>query len=262
MKKHISYANGYATPWQEKIEAIKGVGFEGIFFLFEAEPEFYEAAQYAAKVGLDMDMLHLPFGDINSIWQPGETGDYFAQRLINGVRYAASMGVRNVVCHYVSKQHTVLTHSEVGVARFEAIIAECRRRHVRFCLENTHHLDTLDWLFANLPSRDEVGFCFDSGHTNAFTHNTTDPYWLPYYQRICCVHLHDNNGDGDQHLLPFDGNTPWNYLMPAAFAAHRDIPLTLEFTQHARTLHPSWNETRFLQEAMDRVCVLESLIDI
>ena len=261
MEIHISYTNGYATPWQDKIQAIKSVGFDGVFFLFEAEPEFYEASQYAQQVGLDMDMLHLPFGNINAIWQEGETGDYFTQRLIEGVRYAAAFGIGKVVCHYVSKQHTVLTHSELGVRRFESIIEECRRRRVRFCLENTHHLDTLDWLFANLPSREEIGFCFDSGHTNAFTHNTTDPYWAPYYARIECVHLHDNNGTADQHLLPFDGTINWNYLMPAAFANKRTVPLTLEFTQTARTLHPSWSEMRFLQEAMDRACVLESLID-
>ena len=119
----------------------------------------------------------------------------------------------------------------------------------------------MDWLFANLPSRDELGFCFDTGHTNGFTKDTTDPRWLPYFDRMVCNHVHDNDGTGDQHLLPFDGNLNWQYLMPAAFAHKKDIPLTLEFTNNARTLHPEWNEQRFLQEAMERACVLESMID-
>lgn len=261
MEKHISYCNGYHTPWQEKLHAVKDAGFDGIFFLFESDPEFYEAVDGAKRLGLKMDMLHLPFDDINSMWREGDGGDYFTQRLIAGVRYAGEMGIGKVVVHYVSKLQTVLTHSEVGVKRFEEVIAACRRYHVQFCFENTHHSETLDWLYANLPSRDELGFCLDSGHLNGFTHDTLAERWLPYFDRLTCVHLHDNNGKSDQHLLPFDGNLNWQYLMPAAFGKHPDVPLTLEFTENARTLHPSWDEKRFLQEAMDRALVLEKMID-
>ena len=260
MEKHISFGNGYKTNWQNKIDAIKGVGFDGIFFIFEGDRNFYEANNYAQKVGLKIDSMHLPFNNVNDIWREGEDGDYFADRLKAGIHYAGSMGIENVVAHISSSQHPPKPN-ELGLKRFEQVLEVAEQRQVKFCMENTRMNEHLDWFFQNFLGADKVGFCFDMGHTNAFTHDTTDPRWLPYLDKLACVHMHDNDGTADQHLLPFDGNLNWQYLMPTVFRDHKDIPLTLEFTDIARTFHPYWTERKFLEEAMDRLIVLEHMID-
>ena len=182
------------------------------------------------------------------------------EKLIAGLHYAASMGIRNVVCH-ISNSPQPPAHNELGLSRFERVVQVAETRNVQFCMENTRRNDYLDWFFAEFKYADKVKFCFDLGHTNAFTHDTTDPRWLGYIERLACVHMHDNDGKTDQHLLPFDGNLNWQYLMPTVFRAHRDIPLTLEFTDIARTLRPSWSEKRFLEEAYERLSILEHMID-
>ena len=260
MEKHISFGNGYKTSYQSKLDTIKGVGFDGVFFIFECDRNFYEANQYAQKIGLKIDSMHLPYLATNDIWREGEDGDYFTDRLIAGIHYAGSMGIKNAVAH-VSSSPTPPMHNDLGLKRLEKVVEVAQKRNVRFCLENTRRNDYLDWVFANFKDADSLGFCFDFGHTNAFTHDTTDPRWLPYLDKLTCVHMHDNDGTGDQHLLPFDGNLNWQYLMPTVFKTRRDVPLTLEFTDIARTLHPYWTEKHFLAEAIDRLSVLEHLID-
>lgn len=260
MEKHISFGNGYKTNWQTKIDAIKSVGFDGVFFIFECDRNFYEANEYAQKVGLKIDSMHLPFANTNDIWRAGEDGDYFADRLIAGIHYAGSMGIRNVVAH-ISNSPTPPAYNDEGFRRFEKVIKVAGQRNVRFCMENTRRNDYLDAFFAKFGDVPEVGFCLDFGHTNAFTHDTTDPRWVGYLNKLACVHMHDNDGTMDQHLLPFDGNLNWQYMMPTVFREHKDIPLTLEFTDIARTLHSGWSEKRFLMEAYDRLSVLEHLID-
>ena len=260
MEKHISFGNGYKTNWQNKIDIIKGVGFDGIFFIFEGDRNFYEANTYAQKAGLKIDSMHLPFTNVNDIWREGDDGDYFADRLKAGIHYAGSMGIRNVVAH-ISSSPNPPKQSDLGLKRYEQVLEVAKKRNVRFCMENTRKNDYFDWFFAHFGDMPEVGFCFDMGHTNAFTHDTTDARWLPYLDRLACVHMHDNDGTSDQHLLPFDGNLNWQYLMPTVFKNHKDIPLTLEFTDVARTYHPYWSERKFLEEAMDRLQVLEHMID-
>lgn len=54
---------------------------------------------------------------------------------------------------------------------------------------------------------DHVGFCYDSGHENAFTPDAD--YLDSYADRLFAMHLHDNDGHHDQHRLPFTGTVDW-----------------------------------------------------
>ena len=36
---------------------------------------------------------------------------------------------------------------------------------------------------------------------------------IRYFQRILCVHIHDNFGESDEHLIPFDGNLEYNKVI-------------------------------------------------
>ena len=62
--------------------------------------------------------------------------------------------------------------------------------------------------FAPLPRR-ALGFCYDSGHENAFT--PTEDYLSQYGDILVAMHLHDNNGQSDGHLPPLhpSGTVNW-----------------------------------------------------
>ena len=65
----------------------------------------------------------------------------------------------------------------------------------------------LRYLLDNYPP-ELFGLCFDCGHANINLKNQFAEC-EEYKSRICSVHLHDNNGTGDQHLAPFYGTVDW-----------------------------------------------------
>ena len=59
-----------------------------------------------------------------------------------------------------------------------------------------------------------IGICLDTGHANVFGQDLGDVVRLcaPYLR---VVHVHDNNGEQDQHLLPYLGTANWDSFVNA-----------------------------------------------
>ena len=61
-------------------------------------------------------------------------------------------------------------------------------------------------------------FCIDSGHSHAATGGgyLTVPEHIRYFKdHVRVLHLHDNNGESDQHLIPGQGTIPWGEVFKA-----------------------------------------------
>ena len=101
---------------------------------------------------------------------------------------------------------------------------------VRIALENvapSNHA-TLARVLELYPP-DYVGICYDAGHGNMCGDGID---WLgAHAERLIVVHLHDNDGVGDQHLLPGMGTVDWPRLVRAITASPYDKPLSLEVSQ-------------------------------
>lgn len=70
---------------------------------------------------------------------------------------------------------------------------------------------------AEAVGSEQFGWCFDTGHANIFGYG-------PAVLAECVVpplslHLQDNNGGGDEHLIPGDGNIDWDGMAAALKAA-------------------------------------------
>ena len=46
--------------------------------------------------------------------------------------------------------------------------------------------------------------------------------------KIFCVHLHDNHGEKDEHLIPFEGTIDWEWLMDKLISCDYKGPITME----------------------------------
>jgi sugar phosphate isomerase/epimerase len=57
-----------------------------------------------------------------------------------------------------------------------------------------------------------LGICFDAGHAN--TAGNTDE-WLALADRFVNVHLHDNRGERDEHLVLGEGTVPLAKILKA-----------------------------------------------
>ena len=68
-----------------------------------------------------------------------------------------------------------------------------------------------------------VKFCFDTGH--AHMGEGLEPAWKVMHDLVVTIHLHDNRGEKDEHLLPFEGTVDWKAALKLL---GRELPLVLE----------------------------------
>ena len=101
-----------------------------------------------------------------------------------------------------------------------------KQRGVTIALENTPgELPTPANLrrFLDQTRLTDVRFCLDVGH--AHIGGGIGVALESMRERVVTAHIHDNHGEKDEHLLPFDGSIDW----PATLAAlPPETPLTLE----------------------------------
>ncbi|MBI3948692.1 MAG: sugar phosphate isomerase/epimerase [Armatimonadetes bacterium] len=117
--------------------------------------------------------------------------------------------------------------SGVGLALENNADLSSRERGTRrsFCSTPAELVDLVD-TFAT----PRVGICWDTGHAH-LQRLDQGPAIRALGQRLKVLHIQDNNGDSDQHLLPFNGTVDWRAVMGAL----RNIgyPGTLSFEVHA-----------------------------
>ena len=139
--------------------------------------------------------------------------------VLNRIEMTAQLGGDAVVMHFPrSRPDLPRERAWAGLLKsLDEIAPVARRLGVRLAIENGGHDDFEDHraLFA-LYGPDVLGLCYDSGHGNiggrGLDHLDT------VKDRLFAVHLHDNNGEGDRHDLPFSGTIDWNRL--ARITAH------------------------------------------
>ena len=83
-----------------------------------------------------------------------------------------------------------------------------RQKKVRIAVENGD-FRTLRRLLDAYPP-DYLGLCYDCGHGNMIPDGLDHLDSLK--DRLISVHLHDNDGEGDQHNLLFTGTVDWPRL--------------------------------------------------
>ena len=121
------------------------------------------------------------------------------------------IGVKNAVLHCDSMLDSGLTREAVlerNVIAVRGIADYAKDRDITICLENifgtspTQDVDTLLWLIEKID-RPNVGICLDTGHLNIVESGKQAEFICKAGKYLKALHLADNEGKIDQHLLPF-----------------------------------------------------------
>lgn len=86
----------------------------------------------------------------------------------------------------------------------------------------------------------ELRMCFDAGH--AHLEDGVVPGFEAMREWVVTAHIHDNNGEKDEHLLPFEGTIDWKKaaeVMRGAPAAPDGLPLVLELREQPGAVPPT-----------------------
>ena len=230
----INNRNENVTPIQT-IEAIKNAGFKNVFIQWhnkEWECSQEEQLEYIRKIGLNVIFAHLGYQNINTIWEEGVVGDRLVDRFIKDIKVCKENGINLVIMHVTTKFVAPL-YNEIGLNRIKKIVDYAKELDVKVAFENLKIKGYIDYIIKNIDN-DNVGICYDSGHCHAHFKDEFD--WNLFKNRIFAVHLHDNDGTDDQHLLPFEGNIDWKYLIKKLKEANYNGHITMELCYRRKYL--------------------------
>jgi len=236
----ISNDNKNVSPF-ETIEAIKKAGFKNVFIQWynkEWKCNQEEQLKYARKLGLNIIFAHLGYQNINSIWEDNEIGEKLVDRFINDIKVCKENGINLVIMHVTTK-FIAPKYNEIGLNRIKKIVDYAKKLDVKVAFENLKIKGYLEYIIKNIDN-DNVGICYDAGHGHA--HFKDEFNWELFKDKIFAVHLHDNDGTDDQHLLPFDGNIAWEQVIENLKNANYEGTITLELCYRNEYLEMSIEE--------------------
>ncbi len=213
--------------YEENIYAIKNSGYDGAYVEWCNRPHDFtqeQQLQLCRELGLEVPFVHLGYSGINKIWEGGKAGEVMTDGFINDLDVCSGNGVPMVVMH-LTAHSTAPKPSLIGIARIKRIVEHAEELGIKVAFENTKIPGYLEFVFDYIKN-DNAGICYDSGHAHCHFGDKFD--FERFKDKIFAVHLHDNNGFADQHLLPFDGTIDWNALAKNLVKANYNGPITLE----------------------------------
>ena len=213
----------YVLPIQERLRLIKDAGFDATSLWWEGEDRHIQP-DLARKTGLQIDNIHTPVATCSDLlWLDGASGEDYKDIIISCVEDCRTHEIPTAVIHLTSFEgNTAVT--DTGLRRIGEIIDVAEQRNVRLAFENLSNLDHIAAVFGRFPSP-YIGFCYDSGHENL---NPDQDCLALFGDRLFALHINDNIGDGDIHILPFDGTVDWNAKMQKLKSCKDACYLTLE----------------------------------
>ena len=247
---------------KDMIDSIKKAGFNNIFLQWFNEKELVvsqeEQLEYARSIGMNIVFVHLGYKRINEIWDTVIEDDIVNEVVdgyINDLKMCNKYGVDLVIMHLTSK-FDAPEYNEKGLERLRRIIKVAEELGIKIAFENTKIRGYLEYVFTNIDSKN-IGLCYDAGHCHA---HFDDEFNYDFFKdRILAVHLHDNFGMHDEHLLPFDGTINWEDVMGKLKGANYNSYVTLEIAYRNDYLKMTMDE--FYEEGYKRGNKLLEFID-
>ena len=208
----IYYASWYKLPSKTCFELIKQAGFDGVSLWWGndfGDEDFRSNPDLARQSGLQVDSVHAPYKGTNNLWLDDHSGDAFLSSLMQVVEDCANCHIPTVVVH-LSGGDNPPPFNQIGLDRMKRFVDKGEKHGVNLAFENLRKVEYLKYVLDNIDSQ-RAGFCYDSGHHSCFAPHAD--LLLQYGSRLMDLHLHDNDGVEDQHLLPFDGTIDWTKTM-------------------------------------------------
>ncbi len=228
------------------LNAVKSAGFKDIFLpWYNKESTFFmnKVVKYIRKIELNIEFLHLEYGYINIIWKKGPLGWFLIERYKRRISFCKKNNIPMVILHITTGKR-VPNYNQLGIKRLQKLVNYAEKKDIKIAFENNRFQGYLEYVFSNIDSKN-IGLCFDSGHYHV---HFKDKFNFDFFKnRIFAVHLHDNNGSGDQHLYPFDGTINWEDTLKKLKEAKYEGPITLETLYQKK--YSNMNIEEFYQKA-------------
>lgn len=234
----LSITSDYATDSgcpQPCLRNIAEAGFTHVHWCHQwctdfvyADAEINQIAAWFKEYGLTLNDLHASEG-VEKRWTSAREYERQAgvELVKNRIEMTARLGSDVIIMHIgnepVNPEAREIFWNQLWHSLDE--LESCARANgIRIALENgifAHVRRALD----RYPA-DYIGLCYDCGHGNVSKDGLDETSQLR--DRLIAVHLHDNDGTGDQHKIPFMGTVDWPRLAEILAHSAYQKPVSLE----------------------------------
>jgi sugar phosphate isomerase/epimerase len=265
------------TP--ELLGQIASAGFQGVeifcsrgHFDYTAKTEMQAMAGALVQHGLILSSVHAPVSRDMSSTREGGTPLSICEvervrrieamdELKRAIDVAEELPFPRMVFHMGTSRETADPRKrDAAFSSLEHLILHARHVGVTICVENTtSEMGDPSYLRAFVDETRLTGlrFNFDIGHAHLSDFpeaERIEKSFSPLRELVSSIHLHDNHGEKDEHLPPFDGTIDW----PAAIkilqsAPQTSLPIVLELKEKTGPEAPGAAEQLArTRKAMDR----------
>lgn len=243
------------TP--ELLGQIAEAGFQGIeifctrsHFEYTMKPEIHAMAGALEAHRLQLVSLHAPTSrDISAMRESGTPLSICEVERVRRVEamdelkrvidVADELPYSRLILHMGGSRETVDPRKrDAAFSSLEHLILHAHHAGVTICVENTlSEMGDPAYLRAFVDETRLTGlrFNFDIGHAHLAElpqDERLEKSFAPLRDFASSVHLHDNHGEKDEHLPPFDGTIDWPDAIKLLQAApESNLPLVLELKE-------------------------------
>ncbi|MCL2532370.1 MAG: sugar phosphate isomerase/epimerase [Oscillospiraceae bacterium] len=224
----------HPLPFAERFHLIKQAGFDGVSLWWgddDTDQDFELQPELARAAGLAIENIHVPFFTVNQLWSDSPLGNAVLSYYLQCIDDCADHSIPAMVMHACFGA-LLSPVNELGLARFGEIANHAEKRGVNVAIENLRATNEHAAYVLEHIDTPRLGLCYDSGHWHACKDKSPQFDFLARFgHRLMALHLHDNHGVDDDHILPFNGTIDWPTQIQAIAQTGRSaVPTTLEFS--------------------------------
>jgi len=226
-------------------------------FLYD-DCEIEQIARWMRQFGLQLTDLHASAGQEKAWGSLREYERLAGVELVkNRITMAARLGSDVIIMHMppgldeADQKDAFWSQFRKSLDALEPYARTCG---VRIAIENGR-FEIIENLL-NMYDPDYLGLCYDSGHGN-LREDGLD--WLERLKdRLISVHLHDNNGQKDEHKLLFSGTVDWERLAAILAASSYEKWVSMEAVMRNTGIE---DEAEFLEKAFETGTAFARMIE-
>ncbi len=243
------------TP--EHLEQIAGAGFQGVeifctrsHFEYSMKPEVRAIADALEAHHLQLVSMHAPTSrDLSAMRESGTPLSICEVERVRRVEamdelkrvidVADDLPYSRLILHMGGSRETADPRKrDAAFSTLEHLIPHAHHAGVAICVENTtSEMGDPGYLRAFVDETRLTGlrFNFDIGHAHLADfpeEERLEKSFSHLRELVSSVHLHDNHGEKDEHILPYDGSIDWpNAIRILKSAPQTSLPLVLELKE-------------------------------
>lgn len=251
MKKSVNLYYNKNKSEKDKLLEIKEFGFDEFFTdIYDTNEDLTlrEQCQFAKSIGLQCTMIHCLYNEpiLHYFWEDGESGDNICEDYCKQIRSCKGL-TKNFVIHLNANKDQ--KQSKFGLLRLRKILNVCDECDINLCIENLYSEKEIPYIFRYIKHK-RLKICFDVGHQNFLTPNFD--IMKRYGKYVEVLHLHDNHGLKDEHLVCGQGNIDWSIVAKGL----RSFP---NLVLSAEVKCKDCVKDNFLSDVYNGLCIIENL---